>query len=372
MSIIILTEELQQAVKLAQPFISKQRDYMRISNHSAVIVDNALTSGMERNFTFLYESSESVIVSVKDLKKAIAGHKAHTVTLQPFNNKVIVNDRVHINEYTHDSAVWFPESKPYEERIELNANNLQTAIKKVASFVSTETTAPILNCIHFTLNADEMELTATDRHRLARYAYNLDREHHLTLQRFNLPARYAELLTMVKSERSAIDLHVNYASHYSEFRIDNRIRIRIKHDESTYPDTTRILENSRGIKGWLTFDRSDMLATVKDLKRVTSEKVKLAIVKHDRERVYVSNGATAPTFQTTIDLLECNEDAFQVGFNAEYLLDSLQSFQNNNVSLCYTTRVQPLYLREETSTVCHEILILPFRLKELEEQPVTV
>ncbi|CAB4142703.1 DnaN DNA polymerase sliding clamp subunit (PCNA homolog) [uncultured Caudovirales phage] len=365
-SVIILTEELQQAVKLAQPFISKQRDLIRINNHSAVIVDNDLTSGLTYDFTFLYESSESVIVSVKDLKKALSGHKAHTVTLQPFNNRVIVNDRIQINEYTHDSAVSFPESKPYEELLELDVKNLQTAIKKVAGFASTEISAPVLNCIQFTLNADEMELTATDRHRLARYVFNLDREHHETFQRFNLPAKYAELLATIKPERGIVDLFQNYASHYSEFRFNGKIRIRIKHDESTYPDTTKIVDNSRNHLSQFGFNRAEILQTLKELVKNTSDKTKIAVMTYDNitERATITNGTESPTYKATTDILTNDEKPFRIGYNANYMIDTLQSLETDYTTVSHTTSTQPLYLREETATATHEILILPYRLKD--------
>jgi DNA polymerase III sliding clamp (beta) subunit (PCNA family) len=366
-SIVILTEELQQAVKLAKPFASKKHDLIRINTHSAVMVDSSGASGFEREFTFLYSSSEEVIVKVSELKKALASYKGHTVTLDRFNNLVIVNDRIRINEYSHDTSIYYPESKPYEERVEVNASNLQTAIKKVARFASDAQTAPVLNCIRFTMKPDAMELVATDRHRLARYTYNLDHDNHIPEHSFNLYAPYVNLLTTIKPVYKSIELFSNRFANYTEFRIDNRIRIRIKHDDSTYPDVSKIVSACHSYNSWMQFDRADMLATLKDLKRCTSDKLKTAIIQYNDDRATVANNVNNATYQTTIDVTTSNNESFRGGFNAEFMIDALETLDYKVALLKYSSeRINPLFIYDSTEEYSHDILIIPFRLKELE------
>jgi DNA polymerase III sliding clamp (beta) subunit (PCNA family) len=216
-----------------------------------------------------------------------------------------------------------------------------------------------------------MELLATDRHRLSRYTVNLTEHHHPVVD-FNLRASILKPLASLKELPATTAIHYNKHHDYMELRIGENMRIRIHHyNDATYPQTDKIIDGARNHRSWIQFDRSDMTRVLKDLKRHVSNKFKLAVIDlpEDAYSATVADSNIEVTYSADIDMKSNAGQPFIAGFNAEYMLDALDTVDGREVCLQFDDRnatMHPLYMTEQTTTATHDILILPCRLKQPE------
>ncbi|MGM8215773.1 DNA polymerase III subunit beta [Bacillaceae bacterium W0354] len=248
-----------------------------------------------------------------------------------------------------------------ENSFDLQIDLLKMLIRQTNFAVSMSETRPILTGVHFKLENNELELVATDSHRLASRKIKLNPDlNELSFRNVVIPGKsLAELNKILDETEEHIQISVT----------DNQILFRTKNVlflsrllEGNYPETSRLIPDQSktlvnvSAKALIdSIDRASLLA--KDnrnniVKLLTKENNSLQITSHSPEIGTVEEVLSA-------DSIEGEE--LKISFNAKYMIDALRAIDSDKITINFTGAMRPFVIRPEDESENILQLITPVR-----------
>jgi len=243
-----------------------------------------------------------------------------------------------------------------ETRIALPADAFVQTISRVARSASRDETRPVLTGILMSASGQELRMVATDSYRLSVKETALESPLQGSLEA-NIPARALQELVRIAQSTPSESVAVSVGQNQAVFEIGD------------------VVLSSRLIDGQFPNYRQLLPETVEHKLRLASaeltdvvRRISLLAQKNAPLRLSFSEGTLTVSAQTP-DVGEASEaipvpfhgEAFEIGFNPEFLRDGLESIESEELVLKLISPLRP-GLIESPDTGDFVYLIMPIRL----------
>ena len=243
---------------------------------------------------------------------------------------------------------------------ELPASSLVQIIDKTRFAISTEETRYYLNGIFLHVTDDgepSLRAAATDGHRLAR----------VTLPRptgaegmpdIIVPRKCVAEVRKLLDESGDNNIQIDLSASKIRFTFDKAI-LTSKLIDGTFPDYSRVIPT--GNDKLLKIDPKSFAEGVDRVATIATEKTRAVKMALDKDKITLS--VTSPENGTAAEEVpgNYNDDSFEIGFNARYLLDILSEIKSDTVELHLADASAPTLIRENDKSSALYVL-MPMRV----------
>lgn len=242
-----------------------------------------------------------------------------------------------------------------KEPIILKSSLIKKIIAQTFFATSRNESRPILTGINFRIDGNLMEVIATDSYRLAKKSIQLDRFLDNDINMVIPGKNLLELDKIISDDKENLELHIfenKILFKYKEILFLSRLL------SGTYPATSSIIPNEFNVQVECScnglfnmIDRASLLTSDRDKNTIKLE------LKH-QEMVISSNSPEIGMVQEK--MIVDSHDEISISFSSKYMLDSIKSFETENVTLYMNNDNSPIIIKsnEDESLVQ---LVLPIK-----------
>jgi len=244
-------------------------------------------------------------------------------------------------------------------RFELPAAALRQIIDKTRFAISTEETRYYLNGIFFHVADDGqpvLKAAATDGHRLARVTIPRP-EGAEGMPDIIVPRKcVGELRKLLDEVEGTVE--VSLSATKIRFGLGTAV-LTSKLIDGTFPDYSRVIPT--GNDKILRIDPKSFMAGVDRVSTIASDKTRAVKMALEPDRITLS--VTSPENGTAAEEVpgSYSSDAFEIGFNARYLMDILSQVESDSVEVHLADAAAPTLIRENDKSAALYVL-MPMRV----------
>jgi DNA polymerase III subunit beta len=243
-----------------------------------------------------------------------------------------------------------------ETRIELPAEAFMHTVTRVSRSASRDETRPVLTGILMSASGQQLRMVATDSYRLSVKETALEAPLEGSLEA-NVPARALQELVRIAQQAPAESLAVSVGQSQVVFELD-RVVLSSRLIDGQFPNYRQLLPES--VDHELRLSTGELTDVVR--------RISLLAQKNAPLRLRFSEGTLTVSAQTP-DVGEASEaipvpfkgEAFEIGFNPEFLRDGLESIESDELVLKLISPLRP-GLIESPDSGEFVYLIMPIRL----------
>lgn len=241
------------------------------------------------------------------------------------------------------------------EPIILQTNLLKKIISQTFFATSRNESRPLLTGINFRIEGDLMEVIATDSYRLAKKSIQLDRVLDKNINIVIPGKNLLELDKIIGDDKENLELHIfenKILFKYKEMLFLSRLL------SGTYPATSAIIPNEFSVQVECScnglfemIDRASLLTSDRDKNTIKLE------LGH-QELIISSNSPEIGKVEEKMNV--DSQDEISISFSSKYMLDSIKSFETENVTLFMNNDNSPIIIKsvEDDSLIQ---LVLPIK-----------
>lgn len=242
-----------------------------------------------------------------------------------------------------------------KEPIVLKTNQIKKIISQTFFATSRNESRPILTGINFRIDGDLMEVIATDSYRLAKKSINLDRVLNTSINIVIPGKNLLELDKIIGDDKENLELHIfenKILFKYKEILFLSRLL------SGTYPATSSIIPNEFNVEVECScnglfdmIDRASLLTSDRD-----KNTIKLEL--KSQEMVISSNSPEIGKVEEK--MIVDSKDEISISFSSKYMLDSIKSFETENVVLYMNSDNSPIIIKSKEDDSLVQ-LVLPIK-----------
>mgnify|MGYP005782712537 FL=1 len=249
-------------------------------------------------------------------------------------------------------------------RIQMNQRELKQIIRKVGPFISQiETRKPVLMGALFDIKGSDMITVATDSHRLAVIKSKI--EANSETHRFVIPGVNLAKIGQILSDDEEAKVDVIISDNYVMFDFKNhQIYSRLLEGEFLKYEVLTSTSNSIKIKA----DKQSIIDSLERANLIINDEmvsktdnkmpVKLSIAYN---KVDISCKTTRGYVNDTV-IVEHEGGDIVIGFNCRFMLDALNSCDDENVVMEFSAPTSGCFIKPEDGSDRYTFMVLPVRL----------
>lgn len=243
--------------------------------------------------------------------------------------------------------------------LDLDAEKLQTLLRATSYAMAQRDSRHYLNGMLLELEEGRFRAVATDGHRLAIDEITLTnnvRDARLILP-FKAVMELEKLLTTFGDGGFTVEFADNVATFANETRtivLHTRIM-----PGSDYPDYRRVIPS--GVEKSFSFDIKSLYESVKHAKALVGERNAAVKFKLGSDGLKVSSRKDEEQYEEVIDIIRKGGD-IEISFNADYVLDALESIRGERAVFHITTSVSSSLLVPEMNGSEQKSVIMPLKI----------
>lgn len=300
----------------------------------------------------------SVVIGGKYIVEIIKKLPNTNITIEVMDeNKMIVstdNTEFNLNGINSNE---FPnlDLEGTTEPIILKTNQLKKIISQTFFATSRNESRPLLTGINFRIENNLMEVIATDSYRLAKKIINLDKVLDKNINIVIPGKNLLELDKIIGDDKENLELHI----------FENKILFKYKNIlflsrllSGTYPATSSIIPNDFSVQVKCScsglfdmIDRASLLTSDRD-----KNTIKLELGK--QEMIISSNSPEIGKVEEKMSVE--STDNISISFSSKYMLDSVKSFETDNVILYMNNDSSPIIIKSDEDETLIQ-LVLPIK-----------
>lgn len=215
---------------------------------------------------------------------------------------------------------------PSDNTFNINSDNLISLIQKTSFAMANQDWRHYLNGCLIQKNMNELNMVATDAHRLA--VYKLEQTDEGDFSGIIPRKTIIELTKILPKSDEQIQFYINANNivfMYKNFTFKSKLV------DGNYPDYTKVIPSGNGLE--ISLDRKSLIETLSRVSVLSSEKFKGVKLKTNEGKLEVS--AHNPDQESAEELLELDSssDGFDVAFNVNYLREVLSTIEDEKIKL---------------------------------------
>jgi len=285
------------------------------------------------------------------------------VAVNVTNNRVEIKSGQGVFRISGMPAEEFPKlpALPPTGEIRMPGDQLRSMVRKTAYAVSVDSTRPALNGILWQTNGKSMHMVATDGHRLARVSVPEDRLGGHKGELIIPPKALALVIKILGDNES--DVGITFGEKNILFHVGDAV-VTSRLIEGPYPNYEQVIPKTNDKR--LVVDSGTLMAGVRRvavLSNSLTHQVKFAISNGKLEL----SAANQDIGGEAKEVLACQYEGedLEIGYNANYVLDILKSFDSGEVVFELATSVSAGLIRaKESRDDDYLCLIMPLRLAD--------
>lgn len=290
-----------------------------------------------------------ILHNVTELKKALKYFKDYEITLAADSDKLTItcgNKTVDFPiDFVPSDFVTAPELKSYDTYL-TKVHTLINRLSKIDYAIAKEDIRPILTGIHFNNN----DAVAIDGYRLAK---NTDNALCITDSFTMLKSAY-ELLKKSYNKKQDQTLTMQVSGKYIKLMFGN-ITITSRLLAGEYPKYSQLLDRDSEVDVTVsTKEMKENISYITDMSKERIPKMDITIEDGNLNQFLKEDNKT---FKTDLKVDSNNDKPFEISFNPKYLSDPFKVIKNDNVTMTFTSHLNPCIMVDENTT--H--LVLPVR-----------
>ncbi|MBQ4405301.1 MAG: DNA polymerase III subunit beta [Selenomonadaceae bacterium] len=345
-----LTEALQfviraVAVKPMTPILAGI--YLKAEGSMLEIQANNFSTGIVTRIPVNTEVSGETVVSGKRFQEFVRNMPDDTITISDedsANNLAIESGGASVELLTM-TASDFPKVKtPETDRsFKIRTTALRDLIRKTVFAVSKDNDRPIFTGCCFEIKGDKISLVATNAHRLALAAEQLNETYPDSA--FVVPADTLRGL-MLRIDPKDVENYVtiNYSTRYLTFTFDN-VFVNARLIEGQFPPYDRVIPASSTTN--VKVDTAEFRAAV-DFVSLMSKETEYNTVKFDFADGGVEISSNSPEIGGAVKNVEAeiDGDELEISFNVNYIVDVLKVIDAKQINIALNDKYSPAAFTE--------------------------
>ena len=242
-----------------------------------------------------------------------------------------------------------------KEPIMIQTKLFKKIINQTFFATSQNESRPLLTGINFKIDSDILEVIATDSYRLAKKTISLDKKIDNVVNIVIPGKNLLELSKIIDDDKENLELHI----------FDNKVLFKYKNIlflsrllSGTYPATSSIIPTEFRVsfecncsKLFEMIDRASLLTSDRDKNTI---KLELS----NNEMVISSNSPEIGKVEEKMNV--DSKDVMSISFSSKYMLDSLKSFDVNNIVLYMNNDNSPIIIKSSEDESLIQ-LVLPIK-----------
>lgn len=246
--------------------------------------------------------------------------------------------------------------------IEVNPEVLMDMIDRTIYSVSNDETRYHLNGVYFEKKTEngktQFRMVATDGHRLSLVdRFTDENTANIITSGVIIPRKG---LAEVKKIIDFSDMPIQMAVEGSQLIVKTGSTVlMVRLIEGKYPNYQQLIPNN--LKKTASINRESLLSSIRRVSLLSNQKSKgVTIALANGKMEISSNNPELGDAKEEIDVDYTGED-LKIGFNAKYILDILNSFQDDNLSLELDSQLSPGLIRPEND-INYTCVVMPMRI----------
>lgn len=239
--------------------------------------------------------------------------------------------------------------------IVISSSIIKKIISQTIFAVSTQESRPLLTGLNLKINGNILECVATDSYRLAKKTISLDKEY----ESFNIvvPGKNINEFDKLLDEEANVEIHLftnKILFKYSNYLFQSSLL------SGTYPNTSNLIPNEFEIiittslnNYYGAIDRASLLTQSKDKNIVKME-------TKENELIVSSYASEIGKSEENILVNKNTKSDISISFSAKYMLDSLKTFDEDELLILLNTDSKPIVLKSTKDESLIQ-LILPIK-----------
>lgn len=297
-----------------------------------------------------------LLVNYKSLVTFLKKSKANIIKLEQINEHHvnIQADKINYKIVAYDVDM-FPQ-KPHIDyvKVTLTKEQFEKAMKNTLYAVSTSESRPVLTGVNVMYDKNGLKFTATDSHRLAQY----ELWDYTTDEALNIIPTGELLKKALKIiDKKCEHVTIGFSEYHTLIEFDD-VSCLIKNIEGNYPDTSRLIPED--FKTEILINKKTTIENLELLKIVYEHERNSSVKMHvDADiQLIAEKPETKEKMTADIDFSNIDGEALLIGYNANYMLDTLKAMDADEVELQFNGALKPFILKGDEAAT-H--LILPVR-----------
>lgn len=246
-----------------------------------------------------------------------------------------------INNYKASEYINLP-SMDNSTATVLSGKTLNSAIAKTVFACSSEESRPTLTGVHFVLKNGQLNVVATDSHRLSSYITKVDNPDAKNANiDIIIPASNLEELSHLLDDKNDVTMKV--ASSQLLFKFDDTLFFS-RSLEGNYPDTSQLIPNKYSTR--ITLDANYLLDVVDRaslVSHISRNNVVQLVISAKKDSVHVSadGGDAVGSVNDVVPVDKVDGKDLNISFNPDYLADALKAVGNSKIVIDFLSPLRP-------------------------------
>ncbi len=338
MHIKIQKPVFESIVNQVVPFTEK-KDNTQITSHVLIIADeNLILKATDKEIGIKIKTEAQILqkgkitINAKKLNDIIKALQNKEIEIKKENDTIVITQDTSVYKLSTFNADEFPEFPNPNDLNELQIKNEEftDAIKKIFPVIDNNNPKYELNGALFDIK-ENTNFVSTDTRRLALYKSNAKGKE----AKIIVPKRAISEIKRIFNN----DMKIYYDDIYLILK-DENIMFFTKLINGKYPTYEKIIPQS--FKYELTLPKNEFISHLKQISVISNE-VKINIKKD--EIIFESFGDETMEAKTSFKI-NTNIDEFNFAVNSRYLLDFLNTINNENFDLCLNEPNIPFELKD--------------------------
>lgn len=243
--------------------------------------------------------------------------------------------------------------------ISVNANALILGIQKTKNSVANDTLRPQMNGIHFDFNPSYMACVATDGHRLALYR---DAETHFDGNAdMTLPLSALQVVMECAANQDE-NVELTISSINAKFAFDDGSMVVTRKLEGRFPNYEAVMPKQWEDEAYLI--KQETLDGLRHVMPMSSQSTSLVVLDFDNAKKQTFNVTTenidfSRSAQEEVKCVEYKGNTFKIGFNGNFLIQALSSFDCTQVKMYMSGATKGVLMVPADDDIDFSYLLMP-------------
>ncbi len=261
----------------------------------------------------------------------------------------------HLRTLRAEDFPTLPDPSP-DTRLALPAAAFVTTIERVARSASKDETRPVLTGILISANASELRMVATDSYRLSVKRTVLEEPLSGDLEA-NVPARALQELARIAQQGDTTEIAVSVGQNQIVFELDSVV-LSSRLIDGQFPNYRQLIPDA--VEHELRLASTELVDVVRRISLLAQKNTPLRLAFREGE---LTISAQTPDVGEASETLPVpfHGEAFEIGFNSEFLRDGLESIDTDELVLKLISPLRP-GLIESPESGNFVYLVMPIRL----------
>lgn len=246
-----------------------------------------------------------------------------------------------------------------KEIVMMQSDLLKTMIRQTILAVSTHESTPILTGVLFTIQEEQIKLTATDRHRLATREASIRNDDAIQFRNIVISGKNLNELQKLLPDQDTL-IEVVRADNQVLFNL-GQVLFYTRILDGIYPDTSKIIPQTYKTEIVVP---AKLFLNAMDRVNLLSREERTNIVKMatlDDGKIEISSSSSElGRITEQLDAQSISGEPLRISFNSRYMLDALKTIDSEWIHLGFTGAMSPIIVKPKDETFLLH-LILPYR-----------